>query len=70
MARIGYDPKLGHANAPESIQGLTTAFLAGPVGFLALGAFCMVGYKLTAEKAAETRRRLDERDAELAAAGG
>ena len=67
LARIGYDPKLGHANAPDAIQGLTAAYLSGPIGFLALGAFCMVGYKLTAEKAAETRRLLDARDAELAA---
>lgn len=70
LARIGYDPKLGHANAPDAIQGLTMAYLSGPIGFLALGAFCMFGYKLTAEKAAETRRLLDARDAELAAASG
>ena len=67
LARIGYDPKLGHANAPDAIQGLTMAYLIGPIGFLALGAFCMLGYKLTAEKAAETRRLLEVRDAELAA---
>ena len=70
LGRIGYDPKLGHANSADAIQGLTAAYLIGPIAFLALGAFCMVGYKLTAEKAAETRRLLEARDAELAAAGG
>jgi Na+/melibiose symporter-like transporter len=67
LERIGYDPKLGHANSAAAIEGLTVAFLAGPIGFLALGAICMLGYRLTAERAAETRRQLDERDAELAA---
>jgi len=68
LASIGYDPKLGHGNSPEAIQGLTLAFLAGPTFFLALGAACFIGYGLTADKAAETRRLLEARDAQLAAA--
>lgn len=67
LDRIGYDAKLGPANSPEAVQGLTMAYLIGPIGFLALGAICMAGYKLTAEKAAETRRQLEARDAALAA---
>jgi len=65
LARIGYDPKLGHANTPEAIHGLTIAFTAGPIVFLALGAACFIGYKLTAERATEIRRLLAERDAQL-----
>lgn len=65
LAEIGYDPKLGHGNSAAAIEGLTVAFLAGPIGFLALGAICMLGYRLTAERAAETRRLLEERDAAL-----
>jgi Na+/melibiose symporter-like transporter len=65
LARLGYDPKLGRANTPEAIQGLTLAFTAGPIVFLALGAFCFVGYKLTAERANEIRRELEARDAAL-----
>ena len=67
LGRIGYDPKLGHGNSAQAIEGLTMAFLAGPIGFLALGALCMVGYQLTAERAAENRRQLEERDAALLA---
>ncbi|WP_293676163.1 MFS transporter [uncultured Phenylobacterium sp.] len=66
LASIGYDPTLGPKNSPEAIEGLTIAFLAGPIGFLALGAACFIGYKLTAERATETRRLLDERDAQHA----
>ena len=65
---VGYDPQLGPANTPEALQGLTVAFLAGPIFFLALGAACFIGYKLTAERATEIRRQLAERDA--ARAGG
>lgn len=67
LAGLGYHPDLGHANSPEAIRGLAFAFLAGPTFFLALGAACFIGYRLTAERAAETRRLLDERDAALAA---
>jgi GPH family glycoside/pentoside/hexuronide:cation symporter len=66
LQQIGYDPTLGLKNSPEAIHGLTIAFLAGPIGFLALGAACFIGYKLTAERATEIRRLLDERDAKYA----
>jgi glycoside/pentoside/hexuronide:cation symporter, GPH family len=65
LAAIGYDPKLGHGNAPEAIHGLTIAFTAGPIFFLALGAACFLGYRLTAVRATEIRLKLAERDAQL-----
>lgn len=65
LAKVGYDPTRGHDNTPEAIHGLTLAFLAGPIGFLALGAACFIGYQLTADRAHEIRRQLDERDARL-----
>jgi len=40
-------------------------FISGPIVFVMLGGACLVGYKLTAERAAEVRRQLDERDAAL-----
>lgn len=66
LEEIGYRPALGHANSPEAIHGLTIAFLAGPIFFLGAGALCFVGYKLTAERAADIRRQLELRDAALA----
>ena len=70
LAAIGYHPNLGSANTPEAIRGLTFAFLAGPICFLALGAACFIGYRLTAERATETRLKLAERDAQLSETRG
>ena len=67
LAQIGYDPRLGQANTPEAIHGLTMAFTIGPITFLALGAACFIGYRLTAARATEIRRQLDARDAQVAA---
>ena len=38
--------------------------------FVGLGALSLLGYGLTPDRAAETRRRLDARDAALTAAAG
>lgn len=60
---IGYDPKLGAANGPDQIRGLELAFIVGPIVFVMLGGAAFLGYKLTAERHADIRRQLDERDA-------
>ena len=62
LAQVGYDPKLGQANTPEALQALLLCFLAGPILFVSLGAACLIGYRLTAARAAEVRRQLDTRD--------
>jgi glycoside/pentoside/hexuronide:cation symporter, GPH family len=67
LVQVGYDPRLGSGNTPAAIDGLTIAFLSGPILFLALGAASFVGYKLTATRSAEIRRLLDERDATVTA---
>jgi Na+/melibiose symporter-like transporter len=63
LDRVGYHPSLGHANTPEAIHGLTLAFLAGPIIFLGIGAAAFLGYRLTAERAMQTRAELEARDA-------
>ena len=65
LGRVGYDPKIGSGNTPEAVTGLMLTFISGPVVFVMLGGACLLGYKLTAERAAEVRRQLDERDAAL-----
>jgi glycoside/pentoside/hexuronide:cation symporter, GPH family len=65
LQQVGYDPTKGAANTHEALEGLTLTFLVGPIIFLGLGAASMIGYPLTAARADETRRRLDERDAQL-----
>jgi GPH family glycoside/pentoside/hexuronide:cation symporter len=66
LSQVGYDPKLGQANTPEAIQALMLCFLVGPIIFVMLGALTMIGYRLDAERAADVRRQLEARDAELA----
>jgi GPH family glycoside/pentoside/hexuronide:cation symporter len=63
LAAIGYNPKEGAANGPAQIHGLELAYVIGPIFFVMLGGACFLGYKLTAERHAEIRRQLDERDA-------
>lgn len=63
LAQVGYDPQRGQQNTPEAIEALLWCFLAGPVFFVMLGAACLVGYRLTAQRAAEVRRQLEARDA-------
>lgn len=70
LSRTGYDPKLGAGNTPEAIQSLMLVFVIGPVAFVSIGALSLLGYGLTAERAAEVRRQLDAREAALLAAAG
>lgn len=63
LSKVGYDARLGAGNTAEAIRNLEWAFLAGPVFFVALGGACMVGYRLGADRHAEIRRQLNERDA-------
>jgi Na+/melibiose symporter-like transporter len=60
---VGYVAKEGVTNTPEAIHNLELAYLIGPVVFVMLGGACMLGYRLGAERHAEIRRQLDERDA-------
>ena len=66
LQRLGFVPVLGLANSPEAIRGLGVMFVAGPIGCVILGAVCMIGWKLTAERHAEIRAALEARDAEAA----
>lgn len=63
LSRVGYDPQLGQRNTPEAINALMLSFLIGPIVFVMLGAACLIGYRLTAERAAEVRRQLEAREA-------
>ncbi|WP_337185586.1 MFS transporter [Phenylobacterium sp.] len=70
LDQTGYDPKLASGNSPESVQALMLVFLAGPIVFVSLGAFSLLGYGLTPARAAETRRQLEAREAALLAGAG
>jgi Na+/melibiose symporter-like transporter len=68
LGQTGYDPTRAD-NSPEAVRSLMLVFLAGPIVFVSLGAFSLLGYGLTPARAAETRRQLDARDAALMSAG-
>lgn len=61
---IGYDAAAGPQNTPDALRGLEFASIAGPVAFVFLGAVCLFGYDLTAQRHDEIRRVLDARDGE------
>jgi GPH family glycoside/pentoside/hexuronide:cation symporter len=63
LAQMGYQPEVGAHNTAEAVDGLKIAYLSGPIVFVMLGGLCCLGYSLSAEKHAEIRRQLDERDA-------
>lgn len=63
LAQIGYDATAGAGNTPRAIFGLELAYIIGPIIFVMLGGACVLGWKLDADKHADIRRQLDERDA-------
>lgn len=66
LAKVGYAAREGATNTPDAIRNLELVYLIGPIFFVTLGAACMIGYPLSAERHAEIRRRLDQRDADAA----
>ena len=67
LALIGFVPTLGLHNTPAAIAGLQWCFLLGPIFFVALGGVCCIGWKLDADRHAQIRTALEERDAVLLA---
>jgi Na+/melibiose symporter-like transporter len=66
LALQGYDVGPRALNGGAAIHGLELTFIIGPIVFVMLGGAAFLGYKLSADKHAEIRRQLDERDAEAA----
>lgn len=65
LSGVGYAAREGAVNSAAAIRNLELVYLIGPIFFVTLGAVCMIGYPLGAERHADIRRRLDERDAEV-----
>ena len=65
LGYIGYQARAGAVNTPEAIRSLELVYIVGPIFFVMLAGACFFGYKLTPERHADIRRRLDERDAEV-----
>jgi len=63
LEMVGFDVKPHAVNGPDQIRGLELIFVIGPIAFVMLGGAAFFGYKLTADRHADIRRQLDERDA-------
>ncbi|WP_421933862.1 MFS transporter [Phenylobacterium sp.] len=68
LARLGYKAAEGAVNTPSAIRSLEWAYIAGPIIFVMLGGACVVGWRLDADRHAQIRRDLDDRDAQYAEA--
>lgn len=66
LAAAGYVASLGAHNSPAALRGLALLFVAGPIGFVMLGAACTIGWRMTAARHAEVRAALDARDSLVA----
>ena len=60
---VGFNAKPHAVNGAQQIHGLELVYIIGPIAFVMLGGACFLGYKLSADKHADIRRQLDERDA-------
>lgn len=66
LEKLGYNPKEGAVNTPAAIHNLELAYIVGPIVFVMLGGACVIGWRLNAQKHADIRRALEERDAAAA----
>jgi Na+/melibiose symporter-like transporter len=62
LTAVGYNAKEGAVNTPEAVRGLELVYIIGPIFFVMIAGACFIGYRLTADRHAEIRRKLDERD--------
>jgi Na+/melibiose symporter-like transporter len=60
---VGYQAQEGAANSPDAVRGLELVFIVGPIVFVMLAGAFFFRYRLTADRHADIRRELDERDA-------
>lgn len=60
---VGYQAREGAVNTPGAIRGLELVFIVGPIVFVMLAGAFFFRYRLTADRHAEIREALDERDA-------
>jgi Na+/melibiose symporter-like transporter len=63
LALGGYSFTAGVENGPDQIRTLELAYIIGPIVFVMIAGACFFGYRLNAERHADIRRQLEERDA-------
>ena len=63
LSFVGFDARPHAVNGPAQIHGLDLIYIIGPIAFVMLGGGAFLGYKLSAERHGEIRRKLDELDA-------
>ncbi|MDB5493607.1 MAG: transporter [Phenylobacterium sp.] len=63
LSAVGYNAREGAHNSAGAIHGLELTYIIGPVVFVMIAGACFLGYRLTAERHADIRRQLEDRDA-------
>ena len=63
LQSVGFDVRPHAVNGPQQLSDLNLIFVIGPIAFAMLGGASFLGYRLTADRHADIRRQLDERDA-------
>ena len=63
LPAVGYVAKPGITNTPDAVRGLELAYIVGPIVFVMIAGSCFIGYRLSADRHAEIRSKLEERDA-------
>jgi Na+/melibiose symporter-like transporter len=58
LARLGFNPAEGVQNTPQALAHLTWAFIAGPIVFVLMGGFTVIGWRLDARRQGEIRQAL------------
>jgi len=67
LGKLGYVAKEGFKNTPQAIHALELAYILGPIFFVMLGGFCVMGWRLDASRHDEIRRELERRDDQVMA---
>jgi Na+/melibiose symporter-like transporter len=63
LQAVGYQARAGAVNTPEAINALQLIYVVGPIFFVMVAGACFIGYRLTPERHAEIRSKLEARDA-------
>jgi len=61
LARLGFNPADGAHNTAQALTNLSWAFIAGPTAFVMMGAACVIGWRLDAQRQGEIRQALASR---------
>lgn len=63
LAAVGFNAADGAVNTQAAIHGLELTYVVGPIFCVMIGGACFLGWRINADRHADIRAQLDERDA-------